>query len=316
MLEKREQMEQKLSNRVVLEVLNENKKHLVHAIKLKNCFVSHANTCYPTLVDESMENQEKEKTELVYVASPVQERYLKPGSTDEENYWVVPFSEFFPGWLEEGEAVKKGESTLEEQESLVHPKRARKLPDRLQKERLQSLSNEPAGQYSRTEPFSLFSPNMQQTEAFVAPVSVSGPALQLLRFTYSNKVILLLTINKRKRIYMYAKLKNANNDMVFKESKKMIEKIEEAEIKKFFRLNKDHTIKRQKFCRNVKNKNTKTDLDLHTAKSEVFKLFNETYNNNSETEKRCMISINEFRMRKRQSVRGLNWRGKYREHII
>ncbi|RNA42623.1 hypothetical protein BpHYR1_037901 [Brachionus plicatilis] len=31
------------------------------------------------------------------------------------------------------------------------------------------------------EPFPLFSRNMQQTEAFVAPVSVSGPALQLVR---------------------------------------------------------------------------------------------------------------------------------------
>ncbi|RNA05412.1 hypothetical protein BpHYR1_033578, partial [Brachionus plicatilis] len=111
----------------------------------------------------------------------------------QESYCVVPFSEIVPEWLEEGEAVQEGESTREEQESLVHPKKARKLPDRFQEERLQYLSSEPAGQYSRVEPVTtateptdkirLRAPLMatQQTKAFVClfPVSVSSPNLQL-----------------------------------------------------------------------------------------------------------------------------------------
>ncbi|RNA33331.1 hypothetical protein BpHYR1_028252 [Brachionus plicatilis] len=176
---------------------NENKKQLVQVKKLENCFDPHGNTCNPTLADKSMVSQEKEKTELVSnAASPVKETHLEPSSTvvcDQESNLVVPNLEIFPEWLEDGEAVQEGESTREEQESLVHPKKARKLPDQLQKERLQSLSSEPAGQYSRVEPVTtateptdksrLRTPLMatQQTKAFVClfPVSVSSPNLQL-----------------------------------------------------------------------------------------------------------------------------------------
>ncbi|RNA24014.1 hypothetical protein BpHYR1_001152 [Brachionus plicatilis] len=144
-----------------------------------------------------MVSQEKEKTELVSnSASPVKETHLEPSSTvecDQESYWVVLNSEIVPEWREEGEAVQEGESTREEQESLVHPKKARKLPDRLQKERLQPLLSETAGQYSRVQPVTTATEPTdksrlrallmatQQTKAFVClfPVSVPSPNLQL-----------------------------------------------------------------------------------------------------------------------------------------
>ncbi|RNA01458.1 hypothetical protein BpHYR1_003109 [Brachionus plicatilis] len=151
-----EQTHQKLSNQIIQKVGNENKKQLVQVKKLEDCFEPHGNTCNPILADKSMVSQEKEKTELVSnAASPVKETYLEPSSTvvcDQESYWIVPDSEIVPELLKEGEAVQEGENTREEQESLVRTKKARKSPDRLQKERLQSLSSEPAGQYSRVEP--------------------------------------------------------------------------------------------------------------------------------------------------------------------
>ncbi|RNA42622.1 hypothetical protein BpHYR1_037900 [Brachionus plicatilis] len=114
-----------------------------------------------SLPRESMASQNKVKTELVNAASSVQEMYFEPSSTvvcHQESYWVFPnflgpkeyrnHLKVFPKCLEEVEAVQKGESTSDKQETLGRLKRAWKPHDRLQKEKLQSQSTKSARQYS------------------------------------------------------------------------------------------------------------------------------------------------------------------------